>query len=215
MNEQPTLFFITGPIGVGKSTCVASLLKRISATGIDFISSDLYYYLYFMNINDLEKNNYKKAKALRDYKINKAITQHKSFIWESVFDDKKISMIDSFSKQDYQIFGIFIGTDNLNSLINRVKHRASEDWYNIPEEKIKDRYTMMMGGLKRLYLISQIFIGVDSNDEGFKLVFFKKYDDMQLVDKNCLWLKQFLLKNNILYSTQTNIIENQEEKYHV
>lgn len=199
VDEQPILFFISGPIGVGKSTCTAALLNKYSATGIDFISSDLYYYLYFKNINDLEKNNYKKAKVLRDYKINKAITQRKSFIWESVLDDQKISMIESFSKQDYQIFGIFIGTDNLNSLVNRVKHRASEDWYNIPEEKIKDRYAMMMSGLRRLYFISQIFIGIDSNDEGFKLVLFKKNNAVRLVDKNCFWLKKFLLENNTLY----------------
>lgn len=195
MCEHPTLFFITGPIGVGKSTCAVSLFKQFLTIDFEFISSDTYYYLYFKDNNGTENDNYRKAKAFRDYKIRKAMAQRQSFVWESVFDDKKISTLETFSEQGYRLIGLFVGTDDVDILLSRARSRASEDWYDIPAEKIKNRYTSMMNALARLSSISKIFIIVNATLEGFSLAYCKNNGDVAFVDQSCSWIKRFLSRD--------------------
>ncbi len=205
MNEPPTLVFVSGPIGVGKSTCVVSLLKKFNMEGIDFVSSDLYYYLYFMNDKGTEKGNYQKAKKLRDYKLQKAVVQRNSLMWESVLDDRKIAMIESYAKQGYRIIGLFVGSGNLDFLIKRVRSRALENWYDVPVEKVKDRYAMMMNVLKRLAFVSKVFLVVNSDLNGFRLVYYQHNGAVVFSDKTCLWVNQYLTKDYYKHTAKTNI----------
>jgi len=205
MVENPTLFFISGPIGVGKSTLAVSLLNRFNNVDFEFISSDLYYYLYFKNNKDSENNNYQKAKSLRDYKLKKAVEQRRSFVWESVLNDKKVSFLESISKQGYNLIGLFIGTDDLGLLVRRVKKRACDGWYNVPEAKIKNRYYIMMDVLKRLASLSKMFIMVNSNTEGFNLSYYQSNGDMEFADETCSWVKRFLHTESLPCTAETII----------
>lgn len=83
------MIYITGPIGVGKTTFLKELLSIKDFTNFELINTDLYYYMYFLNDKGSVRYNYEKAKEYCKYKLNKAIYNNKSFIWEDVFTKKE------------------------------------------------------------------------------------------------------------------------------
>lgn len=211
MNKH-TLYYITGPIGAGKSSSANLLISEFASTDVEYISADLYYSLYFMNCIGGEQENYEKAKKYRDYKINKAMENKQTFIWESVFVDKKVLFLQHCKKQGYSLVGLFVGTYNVDILIERVKKRMLEGWYDVPTEKIIDRYNSMMGALSTLFQLSKTMVVIDSTNKKNKLVCYKNDIIVKYYDASCEWLKRYLPLKNVLQEervTQTAITLNE------
>ena len=196
MNNKLTLYYITGPIGTGKSTIANFYIPEFVPEGVEYINADLYYFCYFKNNKGTEQENYERAKKYRDYKINKAIHNQQSFVWESVFSEEKISLLQHCKNCGYTLVGLFVGTDNPNVLYKRVKERISDGWYDVPIKKIADRYHVMMNLLSLLYNISETMFIVDSSNEQNKLVCYKYVAGTKYTDASCKWIINYL-ENNI------------------
>ena len=166
-----TLVLVTGPIGVGKSTFVQMMLHDFPFDSMEFISTDLYFNMYFQRNNHLEAENYAKAKEYCWYKLNKAITYGQSFIWETVVAKKdKINFLTKCYQNGYRIITIFIRVDNPSILLERVLKRHQQGWYNIPQNKIESRYFMVMENMQALIQLSEEFIAVDASN-GYKALY--------------------------------------------
>lgn len=201
MSKPPILFFITGPIGAGKSTVAASVLPTIEGVGYEFISADLYYYLYFKKNEDTANEDYYNAKKLRDYKLQKALSQGRSFVWEAVLDANKIALVEDAKKLGYTIKGLFVGTDDPIIIVERVQNRASQEWYAIPNSKIMDRYFKMMGSLSQINALASEFAVIDSNRTGFKLVYYQHNSRVEHFDNTCLWIDGLKANNHKNFDT--------------
>lgn len=193
MNNGKTLYYITGPIGVGKSTLANAFITLCNLRSLEFISTDLYYYLLFMRDKSSTEENYKNAKEYCTYKLEKAIASDKSFVWESVLAKKeKIDFLQQCIDKDYSIVSIFVGLDGYPDLLKRVKKRHSEGWYDIPIQKVIDRYNVTMEKIQILYNLSTEFVAVDAANNQCQLVLYKNDYGIQYFLNSCVWINQYL-----------------------
>lgn len=212
MNNAKTLYYITGPIGAGKSSCANILISAFNLVGIEFISADLYYYLYFINGTASESENYDKAKAYRDYKLQKAVIHKQSFIWESVLAMTKIPFLKYCKAQGYSLVGLFVGAEDYELLLKRVKNRKSVGWYDVPENKIINRYYSMMETLQTLFDLSDSLLMVDSDVWQNKLVCYKHGTNIEYFDNSCKWLGKYLPVGSLQYDYLQSFAEVSTEK---
>ncbi len=167
---KKTLILVTGPIGAGKSTFIEMMLHDFPFDTIEYISADLYLEMYFQRKKHLESENYTMAKEYCWYKLNKAISEERSFIWETVVaKEDKINFLKKCSNLGYRIITIFISVNDPKLLLDRVLKRHVQGWYNIPQNKIESRFSMVIENLETLLQLSDEFIAIDSSN-GYKVL---------------------------------------------
>lgn len=165
------MILITGPIGAGKSVLSEMVLNSLESSEIEYISTDAYYGLYFRNNNNTDSENYSRAKAYCKYKLNKALTVGKSFMWETVVaKPDKLEFINKCKQNGYKIITLFVGAKDRSIFYNRVGERYKQGWFDVPISKQESRYAMVMDSLPKLIQLSDKLISIDSSD-GFKTIF--------------------------------------------
>lgn len=193
MHNRKALYYITGPIGVGKSSLANVLVDAYNLDNLEFISTDLYYYLYFMNDKFAESENYNNAKTYCSYKLEKAVAHEQSFIWESVFAKKeKIAFLQSCVEKGYSLTGLFVGVSDCDILLERVSKRQSENWYDVPRRKIVNRYNEVMANLQLLCDLSDDFIVIDTTGNYRQLAYYKRKNEINYLSMSCDWLGKYL-----------------------
>ena len=166
-----TLILVTGPIGVGKSTFAEIMLRNFPFVEMEYISADLYFGVYFRNDDRYDAENYIKAKKYCRYKLDKAISSGKNFIWETVVaKEDKIAFLRKCRRYGYKIISIFISVGSPQLLIERIEERHRQGWYNIPRNKIESRFSMVMENMQTLIQLSDEFIAIDASD-GYRIIF--------------------------------------------
>lgn len=167
-----TIILVTGPIGAGKSTFIEIMMKNNHFfTEFEFISTDLYFGLYFHEKNGNDSEDYAKAKKYCWYKLNKSVSLGNSFIWETVVaKEDKIDFLKKCSNSGYNIICLFISVNNISLLTSRITERSHQGWYNIPQSKIENRLEMVMKNMKTLIHLSNEFIVIDASN-GYKPIF--------------------------------------------
>lgn len=189
------MIYITGPIGVGKTTFSRGLLSIKDFTNFEFINTDLYYYMYFLNDKGAMRYNYEKAKEYCKYKLNKVIYNDKSFIWEDVLTKKeKIEVLRNCVKRNYKISGYFIGIDDYKMLFKRVNLRGIDGWYDVPNDKVISRYNEIMNNFKLLCQLSMDFFAFDSKEQKYELVYAKCNNNVKYICDSCNWIVKYLNK---------------------
>ncbi len=164
ISTKKIMILVTGPIGVGKSTLIKALYNQMKLLGFEFVSADLYYYLYFMNSSDSENLNYKKAKQYCKYKMDKIRHNQASLLWETVVaKESKIDILINFKQEGYSIYTIMLNLQDSDVLSKRVLRRHLEGWYNIPDVKIKSRMKEVINYSIKLREISDIYIDINSS----------------------------------------------------
>ncbi|MCI8508463.1 MAG: hypothetical protein HFJ06_07895 [Lachnospiraceae bacterium] len=191
--DSKELVFITGPIGVGKSTFLRSLLLSQNLDNHEFINTDLYYYMYFQDNQEFLKYNYKKAKEYCIYKLKKVIDNADSFVWEDVFTkNEKIEILKQCRRKNYKVSGYFIGINSYITLLKRVNLRSFNGWYDVPKEKVISRYNAIMHNFNLLSQLSTDFFAFDSIENEYKLVYAKSNNDVKYISDYCSWLADCL-----------------------
>ena len=189
-----SLIYITGPIGIGKTTLLFSLLKSWPVLeNIEVVSTDLYYYLFFYKEDLPVEVCYNRAKIYCLQKLDKLITLGKPFVWETVFAKQdKFDILSRCQKAGYKITGIYLGTNNNDLLLPRSENRVNEGWYAVPNSKIQDRYMKCLHGIRKLCDLSNSFIALDLENL-HPQVTFVKIDNCELFhDASCKWIAPLL-----------------------
>lgn len=193
MNDEKILYLVTGPIGAGKSTYARCVISYFDLLSLEYICADIYYLLYFKDLSLSEGQAYAKAKQYCAYKRKKAVSQGRSFIWETVVaKEQKLETIKSFLHQGYKLKGLYIGMSDHNISVSRVADRHAQGWYNVPEQKTIDRYQKAMSYLSELIMMSDSMIIVDSSSDEGKVVMWKQDNKIQYCDHSCKWLPEQL-----------------------
>lgn len=189
MNKERVVYLVTGPIGAGKSTYAKCLIEYFGLSSLEYISADIYYLLYFKGNAPNEGEDYANAKQYGYYKLNKAISEQRSFIWETVVaKEKKIKILRTILAQGYMIKCLYIGVRSADIAVSRVAHRHNLGWYSVPESKTIDRYRKSMGYLYELFQLSDSMIIIDGTNEEGKVVLWKESGKIQYLDACCDWV---------------------------
>lgn len=189
MAEKKVIYLITGPIGAGKSTYAKCLIDYCNLSSLEYICADLYYSLYFKNTSKDDNTAYAKAKKFCSYKLNKAISSGRSFIWETVIaKETKIEILKSIIAQGYILKCAYIGMSNHITAIERVAKRHAQGWYTVPDTKVIDRYQKTTDNLAELIRLSDTMVVIDSTSDQGKVVMWKEAQIFRYYNNSCKWL---------------------------
>lgn len=190
-DNQPVVYIISGGISAGKSTLSYNFLKHYQNVELPFLGNDTVHEVYFKNHNSDFEVNYNKAREFVDNAINLLISNHSSFIWETVFSkDKKIDVLKSLKENGYRIILLFVGTELLTALA-RNKIREQLDGNIVDDEFIKDRYEKVL----RYYPLVSAFVNeiyLFSNEDKLELVFAKDEKTKYQIQNIPFWAKRLV-----------------------
>lgn len=164
---EKMLILVTGPIGAGKTVFVNALLNNLNNKNIEYINTDIYYFLYFKNKTGQLPDDYRMAKKYCKYKLNKARFDGRDVIWETVTaKEDKFLELQYFKNSGYRIVVFFVTNDDIGKLAIQVAKRVHEGCYDIPINKIISRHKMLQENYKLLYDISDIVVDLKLNNNG-------------------------------------------------
>ena len=188
-----TVYFILGSIGSGKSEVAKRLLCSEKFEEIIYIGSDACKYKYF-NQENVEKRGYRCADELAFMMMREACKNGQSFMYELCPTNRnKIESIKNLiMDNNYATIGFFVGTDNVQTNISRVKQRASNGKDSVLEEKIKIRYNDALGRIPELLYITDIlyFIDNSSTKDDMHVVSRHKKGVFEVYDDSCNWFNK-------------------------
>lgn len=188
-NEEKVIYLITGGIAAGKSTLSYNLIKTFHLENYPFVGTDIFYNLYFSNLQDFDIG-YEKARNYTDEILNDYANNGISFIWETVISkQKKIDFLKRCFDLGYKIICFFIGTDNYEITINRTRIRHNEGDHFVPEQFVADRYKKTIDSLWEIKPLAFKFAVFDNTDK-FNLLY---YADKTVIFENRklpLWYKR-------------------------
>ncbi len=136
--SKPVILFFAGPNGSGKST----ITKQISICGV-YVNADDLKKEY--GISDLEAAQ--KAEALR----NALVDRKADFTFETVLStERNLLLLQKAKNAGYAIQCIYVLTCNPDINVARVRGRVCEGGHDVPEDKIRSRYTKALNLLPQL-----------------------------------------------------------------
>lgn len=141
MNEAPKTLVFAGPNGSGKTT----VTKGISIIG-EYINADEIKKVQCCT--DLEAAQI--ATSLRE----KFIEENRDLTFETVLStDRNVDLIKKAKDKGYKIEVIFILTNSADINVQRVKNRVKTGGHDVPEEKIRNRYTRSLNNISKILKI--------------------------------------------------------------
>lgn len=138
-DERPIVLAIAGPNGAGKSTFFGS---QLSQTGLPFINADL--------IAARLRIDAYAAAQVADLLRRRFVANRTSFVFETVFSDPvgdKVDFLANAAGQGYIVALCFVGIENSDQSIERVAMRVSRGGHDVPDDKLKTRYSRTMDNL--------------------------------------------------------------------
>ena len=148
--NNPKILVYAGPNGSGKST----ITKGQPITGIYVNADDIKHH---RGCTDLEAA--KEAEAIRE----NLLSLKKSFTFETVLStERNLILLEKAKKLGYSIHVIFVLTADAALNVKRVKARFIKGGHDVPEEKIRSRYTKSLKMINKLVKTADFFIIVDN-----------------------------------------------------
>ena len=145
--SKPLVLVFAGPNGSGKSTVTEFMPKH----GV-YVNADNLKIEY--TLSDLEAAQ--KAEALR----NKLVEQKTDFTFETVLStERNLLLLRKAKENGYEIQCIYVLTCNSDINVARVRGRVRDGGHDVPEDKIRSRYTKALNLLHQLIdICDTIFI---------------------------------------------------------
>ena len=134
---RPSLVVLAGPNGAGKST----LYQTRVAPGVmgPFINADI---IQRDELRDVSMEASYRAARLAEARRNALLEARHSFVTETVFSHpSKLEVIETARARGYLVVVLHVGVDSPDLSLARVRVRTSEGGHDVPEEKIRARYT--------------------------------------------------------------------------
>ena len=130
---------LAGPNGAGKSTFFHS---HLSAAGLRFVDADVV-------ARELGIDAYAAA-ALADALRRELVTQHESFVFETVFSDpvaEKLTFLKEVASSGCTVVLLFVGVSGPEICEERVAMRVAQGGHAVPAEKVAARYPRTLANL--------------------------------------------------------------------
>ena len=119
------LYVIAGPNGAGKTTWYATAIEqKFIDSSLSFINVDL---ITLHELGGYSEENFAKADAVARERIGNFIHRGENFMIESNLSKASdYEWLQAVIKKGYEIVVYFLGTEDLDININRVKKRVKE-----------------------------------------------------------------------------------------
>ncbi len=183
MNDslQPRILVFAGPNGSGKST----ITKGIPICGT-YVNADEIKRI--SHCTDLEAAQ--EAEQIRHILLK----GHKDFTFETVLStDRNLELLQQAKEQGYEIFSVFVLTNDPEINVRRVRSRVKAGGHDVPEEKIIYRYEKSLRNLSRLARIADHTRVIDNSGDEPQLIC-EVVDRRLVIWENALWSKTAILR---------------------
>lgn len=141
LNDRPIIVAIAGSNGAGKTTFFES---HLTDTGLRFVNADVL-------AAELNLKPYEAAEAADA--IRKAlVARRESFVFETVLSDpvgEKVQFLADAAAAGYQVVLIFVRIADVEISIQRVSMRVSQGGHDIPDDKLRSRFSRTLANLQR------------------------------------------------------------------
>lgn len=177
----PELVFVCGCNGAGKSTLSYSTIKQYG---------ELYYIdpdriAKEMNLSIIETGR-KVSEIIKNF-----LNQKISFLKESTLTSKfDFSIVKQAKNIGFKTTLIYVGIDDAELAILRVKERVKNGGHSVPEEDIRRRYERSLANLTKAILIFDNTFVYDNTDSEYNIV--AKFRNGELVEQKFTpdWFKK-------------------------
>lgn len=168
---------LTGPIGAGKTTLAPLVLDWFRGE-LEYISTDLYYWvMYGSNFDDLD-SKYGVAKEMARQRLEVAIRTNIPILWETVVASSwKLEMVDHAIAEGYQIMTVFLRGEGALECERRSDQRSQMGWYSIRPQKVAQRFSDVRRLRGQLRSMSHRWIELENELGQFALVRDSLVDD--------------------------------------
>ena len=190
--KDKTIYLISGSIAAGKSTIAYNFVNYFKMTDLPFVSTDVYYKVFFEKLDGDFDTKYNMARKFTDKTLDRYINEGQSFIWETVLSkNKKQIFLKKCVALGYRIICIFVGAP-LDYTIKRSIKRTSEGDHSVDLEFLKDRYNKSLDALIWLKDLVDVLSIID-NSTNPKLIYYRDsintyYSNANLPD----WVKEVI-----------------------
>lgn len=179
-DKKPMVLVFAGPNGSGKST-INSYFEIVGK---------------YTNADDVVSATGMTNKEAMQY-VDKmryaAIDAGEDFTFETVLSSPyKMEILAKAKGNGYFIKCVFVLT--VNPLVNvaRVKARVANGGHDVPEEKIRSRYTKSLANIEQLMQMCDILHVYDNTEKPIRII--RKHKDDITIYPNDLWSKENLLQ---------------------
>ena len=155
---MPLLHLLIGPNGAGKSSYVRDVLKP--ATGLPFINAD-----------EIAASLWPEAQAAHAYQAaqiaeaqrRERIADGESFISETVFSHpSKVQLVSDAVDAGYLAY-LHVIIVPVELTVQRVLERVRRGGHEVPEQKIRERYSRLWGHLRAAIRIADVTEVLDNS----------------------------------------------------
>lgn len=117
-----------------------------------------------LDIDDLPVNSYLAA-MVADYIRHELVALGRTFSYETVLSDRrKLEFMQRAREQKYRIYLYYIATDSPDINISRVQNRVDQGGHDVPEDRIRERYSRSLDLLlDAIRLTDRCFLFDNSN----------------------------------------------------
>jgi predicted ABC-type ATPase len=170
---EPVLVYLAGPNGAGKSTFFRDYLQALDLPFVnaDEIARRLHEAAFSDQMESLDRAAFEMAERLR----LSLLSERLSFCTETVFSDPQGAKLE-FLKQSrslgYSVFLVFIGLSDSELSIARVMQRVATGGHDVPDEKLRGRFSRTLANLRAAVpIVSEAFLFDNSSDRNpFRLI---------------------------------------------
>lgn len=162
---MPEIYVIAGANGSGKSTISKSLIKQIDIPIID--PDAIAREIDPVNPAQAAMLAGRKAIECAQIYINKPV----SFGVETTLSGRSyLKLMKSLQEAGWVVNLIYIGIDNPETNIRRVRERVERGGHNVPIDDIRRRYDRSMDNLAKAIVIADSVIIYDNSERQFSLI---------------------------------------------
>lgn len=178
--NRPRLLVFAGPNGSGKST----VTRGLPIVGIYVNADDI---KRISGCTDLEAAQ--EAEKIR----NILLDGKQDFTFETVLStDRNLILLQRAKEAGYDIQAVFVLTCSSEINVQRVQERVRNGGHDVPEEKIRSRYTRSLQNLAKLVRIADRTSVIDNSGDAPSLI-------CEVVDTSVrIWETEIWPKNAIL-----------------
>lgn len=197
-DPRPQLIFIAGSNGSGKSTLWAAVQESISGTfavgGLGALAL-----LPYLNVDDrfkaMKQTNpratFSDATAWRNNEMAKLISEKKSFVAETVFDEGKLGYIKKARKAGFETTIHFMGVESPELALERVLARVAAGGHDVDENSVRKKWAEALKVADKSVMRAEHVIFYDnSTDEGPRMVAAFENATLTSLDNPPSWLSK-------------------------
>ena len=179
--KKPRLLVIAGSNGSGKST----VTKGLPLIGL-YVNADEIKRV--SRCTDLEAAQ--EAEQLREL----LLARRADFTFETVLStDRNLSLLRRAKEAGYEICAVFVLTSDVEINVRRVQERAAAGGHDVPEDKIRSRYTKSLQNLSPLVRIAGKTRVLDNSGAEPRLICEVEGNAVRIWD-NDVWTKSAILR---------------------